>query len=217
MKRTLLGLAALGLLASVAITHVSAQINAVPQIGLTTGYLAKNTYSSAFIGLVPPASATDTVCITGSATKVVRVNRIVIGGSAGTLVQLPVTVVRRATADTGGTAATTTANPGITTQIAARDTGQATNASATAVLVAYTAVPTINDAAPVYVDSANMSLSVTTAVTAPAMTVFDWSRDIENNVQVPTLRGTAQQLCLNFNTISISSGVLNGSITWSEE
>jgi len=214
MKKLLLASAALGLLA---LCPASAQINAVPQIGLTTGYLPKVTYSSAFIGLVPPASATDEVCIAGSATKVVRVVRMVIGGSAGTLVQLPVTVVKRATADTGGTIGTTTANPGITTQIASRDTGQAANTSASAVLVSYTAVPTINDTAPVYIDSANMSLSVTTAVTAPAMTVFDWGRDIENNVQVPTLRGVAQQLCLNFNTISISSGVLNGSVTWTEE
>lgn len=213
MKRLLLASAlGLGLLAP-----ASAQINTVPQIGLTTGYLPKVTYSSAFIGLVPPASATDEVCITGSASKVVRVVRIVIGGSAGTLVQLPVTVVKRATADTGGTLATTTANPGVTTQIASRDTGQASNTSASAVLASYTAVPTINDAAPVYIDSANMALSVTTAVTAPAMTVFDWGRDIENNVQVPTLRGVAQQLCINFNTVSISSGVLNGSVTWTEE
>jgi len=214
MKKLLLVSAALGLLA---LCPASAQINAVPQIGLTTGYLPKVTYSSAFIGLVPPASATDEVCIAGSATKVVRVVRMVIGGSAGTLVQLPVTVVKRATADTGGTIGTTTANPGITTQIASRDTGQAANTSASAVLVSYTAVPTINDAAPVYIDSANMALSVTSVATQPAMTIFDWGRDIENNVQVPTLRGVAQQLCINLNTISISSGVLNGSVTWTEE
>ena len=209
-----LSIAALGLLAFGSIA--SAQIAAVPQVGLTTGYLAKNTYSSAFFGLVPPASATDEVCITGSATKIVRVDRIAIGGTAGTLVSLPIQVVRRATADSGGTLATTTANPGVTTQIASRDTGQATNASATAILASYTAVPTINDTAPVYVDSAMMILN-TTATASPQVTVFDWSRDIENNVQVPTLRGVAQQLCVNFNAVSISSGVLNGSITWTEE
>ena len=193
------------------------QVNFTPQPGITSGYLAKTTYSSAFFGLVPPASATDEVCIAGSASKVVRVDRIAIGGSAGTLVSLPVTVVRRATVDTGGTAATTTANPGVTTQIASRDTGQSPNTGATATLISYTAVPTINDTSPVYLDSATMTLPTTAAGTNPIMTVFDWSRDIENNVQIPTLRGVAQQICVNFNSTSISSGVLTGSITWTEE
>jgi hypothetical protein len=213
MKRFLL--AAIGLAALCG--SASAQINFVPQPGVTSGYYAKNTFSSAFFGLVPPASATDMVCITGSASKVVRVDRIVLTGTAGTLVQLPVQVVRRATADTGGTLATTTANPGVTTQIASRDTGQTLNTSATAVLASYTAVPTINDAAPVYLDSQLLTLAVTSVATQAVPTIFDWSRDIENNVQVPTLRGVAQQLCVNFNAVSISSGVLNGAITWSEE
>lgn len=213
MKRILLS--ALGLLALGA--SASAQINAVPQVGVTTGYLAKTTYSSSFYGLVPASSATDLVCISGSATKVVRVDQITIGGTAGTLVALPINVLRRATADTGGTAATTTANPGVTTQIASRDTGQATNTSATAVLVSYTANPTINDAAPVYIDSKMMLLGLTGTTLPAQLTVFDWSRDIENNVQVPTLRGTAQQLCVNLTAVSVSSGVLNGVITWTEE
>ena len=213
MKRLLLSGVALVALA----TSALAQVNTVPAPGLGVGYIPKVTYSSAFFGLVPPASATDEVCIAGSTSRVVRVQRIVLSGTAGTLVTLPVVVVRRATADTGGTAATTTANPGITTQIASRDTGQQTNASATATLISYTAVPTINDAAPVYIDAANLTLGVTSAATTPLATIFDWSRDIENNLQVPTLRGAAQQICVNFETISVSSGLVAGSITWTEE
>lgn len=203
--------------AMLAVSPASAQVNSVPQTGLTTGYLAKSTYSSAFFGLVPPASATDEICIAGSATKTVRIGRIVLTGTAGTLVTVPITIVRRVTADTGGTAATTTANPGVTTQIASRDTGQNPNTAATAVLISYTAVPTINDTAPVYIDSDAITLPTTAAATDNTPTVFDWSRDIENNLQPPTLRGAAQQLCVNFNSTSITSGVLNGSITWTEE
>ncbi len=213
MKRLLLSTAlGLGLLAP-----ALAQVNTVPQVGITSGYLPKVTYSSAFFALVPAASATDVVCIAGSASKVVRVDRISLGGTAGTLVSAPIQIVRRATADTGGTAATTTANPGITTQIASRDTGQSPNSGAKATLVSYTANPTINDAAPVYVDSAMLLLGTTGTTVDAQNTVFEWSRDIENNVQVPTLRGAAQQLCVNFAAVSITSGVLNGSITWTEE
>ena len=193
-----------------------AQVNTVPQLGLTTGYLPKTTYSSAFFGLVPPASATDVLCIAASATKTVRIDRLVIGGS-GTAVSLPIQVVRRASLDTGGTIGTTTANPGITTQIASRDTGLATNLSASATLVSYTAVPVINDTAPVYLDSAMLGVVATTVGTPTPMTVFDWSRDIENLVQVPSLaKGTAQQICVNFGAVSTTSS-LNGAITWTEE
>jgi hypothetical protein len=193
-----------------------AQINSVPQVGLTTGYLPKATYSSAFFGLVPPASATDVLCIAASSTKTVRVDRIVIGGS-GTAVSLPIEVVRRASLDTGGTIGTTTANPGITTQIASRDTGQALNTAATAALVSYTAVPTIVDSAPVYLDSAMLGVVATTVGSPTPMTIFDWSRDIENNAQVPTLaKGSTQQICVNFGATSTTSS-LNGQITWTEE
>ena len=64
------------------ITPVAAQINSVPSVGLTTGYLPKATYSSAFFGLVPVVtSGTDQICISGSATKTVRVVRITIWGT----------------------------------------------------------------------------------------------------------------------------------------
>ena len=193
-----------------------AQVNVVPQPGLATGYLAKTTYSSAFFGLVPGASATDVLCIAASASKTVRVQRIVIGGT-GTAVSLPIQVVRRATLDTGGTAGTTTANPGVTTQIASRDTSIATNASASASLVSYTAVPTITDSAPVYLDSGILGVVATTVGTPTPLTVFDWSRDLENLLQVPTLaKGSTQQLCVNFGGVSTTSS-LNGQITWTEE
>lgn len=185
----------------------------VPQVGVTWGYVPKQTYSAAFIGLVPAASATDLVCIKGSATKTVVVRSIRLSGTAGTLVTLPVTLLRRASADTGGTAASTTANPANT--ISKRDT---TNATATAVPISYTANPTIGDTSPTYIDSQSLTLNVTgTTAAAVVPLVFDFGKDMVNLNQAPVLRGTAQQLCLNLNAISVSSGVLNGSLTWTEE
>lgn len=212
MKKLLLSLAALVSSSVIA----SAQVNSVPQTGITSGYLPKVTYSSAFFGLVPPASATDEVCIAASSSKTVRVDRITIGGT-GTAVSLPIQIVRRASLDTGGTAATTTANPGITTQIASRDTSLSANTSATATLTSYTAVPTINDTSPVYLDSALLGVVATTVGAPTPMTIFDWSRDIENNVQIPTLtKGSTQQICVNLGGVSTTSA-LTGAITWTEE
>lgn len=205
-------------LAALFTTSALAQVNFVPQSGITAGYYAKQTYSSAFFGLVPVSGATDVVCIAGSATKTVRVQDIKLSGTVATAaITFPIQIVRRATADTAGTAATTTANPGVATQIASRDTGQGLNTSSTATLISYTANPTINDSAPVYLDSQLLSLSLTTAA-ANSVTDFNFGFYAEDNIQMPTLRGTAQQICVNFGAVTLANAAaLNGVITWTEE
>ncbi len=212
MKRLIISLALLlGLIAPAA-----AQVNFVPQPGITSGYSAKVTYSSSFFGLVPPTATGDFLCISGSASKIVRLGRISVGGTSNAITNGAVSVLRRASLDTGGVAAGTTANPGITTQIASRDTGQALNTAATAVLVSYTTVPTIVDTAPVYLDAGTITMG-TTSTSASANLVFDWSKDNENNIQPPTLRGATQQICLNFDGVSPGTALLNGVIMWTEE
>lgn len=206
MKRLLLALALVGGLV------LPSFAQPVPQVGVTFDYVSKTTYSAAFIGLVPPASATDTICLAGAAGKTIKLMNIRLSGTAGTLVTLPITLVRRASVATGGTAASTTANPANT--ISKRNTGYGT---ASAVPIAYTAVPTITDSSPTYVDSASLTLPTTAAGIVTVPLVFDYGKDMENLMAPPTLRSAAEQLCLNFNAVSVSSGVLNGSLTWTEE
>ena len=208
----------LGLLGAVAFAiPAMAQVNAVPQVGLTTGYLPKATYSSAFFGLVPVTAGTDIICIAGSASKTVRVQQITVWGTTATAVQtLPLNLLRRATADTGGTPAATTANPGTTTQINRRDTSVA--GTATATLISYTANPTINDAAPTYIDSQLLTMPIVTSVLPAAAADFNFARDIENNLAPPTLYGAAQQICVNANAATITNAsTWNGSVVWTEE
>lgn len=206
MRKLLLGLALI-----LGVTSAQAQNN-VPQVGVTFGYVPKATYSAGFIGLVPVASATDVICLAGSATKIIKVTMIRLSGTAGTLVSLPVTLVRRAAVNTGGTAASTTANPA--NNISKRDTTQAT---ASAVPISYTANPTITDSSPTYLDSAELTLPTTAAGVVSLPLVFDYGKDLANLNAPVTLRGAAQQVCLNFNGVSVSSGLLNGSLTWTEE
>lgn len=210
MKRSLV---LLGLLLGL-IAPAAAQVNTVPQVGVTSAYVPKATYSAVFIGLAPAASTTDLLCIAGSSSKTIRVQSIRMSGSAGTTLSLPVTVLRRASLDTGGTAATTTANPANT--ISKRDT---TQAAATATLISYTANPTVNDSSPTYIDSAQLAVSLTTMATVGNIVTFDWSRDNTNLLLAPTIRNgqTTQQICVNLNATSLSSGLLTGSITWTEE
>ncbi len=206
MKRlALLGLLILGLLAP-----VSAQVNVVPQVGVTTAYLPRQSYSAAFLGLVPAASTTDLICISGAAGKFIRLQNIKISGS-GTTISVPVTVLRRVSLDTGGTPASTTANPANT--ISKRDTG---NSAATAVLVSYTANPTIVDTSPTYIDSQNMGVVATTVGVVGYQTVFDFAKDVENFVQPPVLKSATEQICVILNATS-ATALLTGSLTWTEE
>lgn len=203
-KHVLIGAALLAFAAPVA-----AQ-NTVPQVGVTSDFIYKTTYSAVFIGLVPAASATDVVCLAGSATKTIRVQNINISGS-GTAISIPVTLLKRTTADSGGTAASTTANPANT--ISKRDSNYPT---ATAVPIAYTANPTINDTSPTYIDSQQLGVAATTVGIINSTVRFEFGNDDANLLAPPVLRGTGQQVCLNFNATS-PTALLNGSITWTEE
>lgn len=212
MTRILRSLGVLGALLVVGLTAPAfAQVNVVPQQGLITSILKRNTYSSVALALPPAASATDIACIAGSGTKTVIVRRLSISGTAGTLVTAPFALVRRATADTGGTAATTTAN--WANNIAKHDTN---DPAATATLISYSANPTINDTSPTYLRADSLTLPTTAAgtVTRPLI----WEPDLAFGFPKGfILRGTSQQLCVNLNGVSVSSGLLYASITWTEE
>lgn len=208
MRRLFLFLILVGALVAPAM----AQVNVVPQQGVLSGVVPKATYSSVALALPPAASATDIACIAGSATKTIRVTRLTITGTAGTLVTAPFTLVRRASVNTGGTAGTTTAN--WANNIAKHDT---TSANASATLISYAANPTINDTSPDYIRSAHLTIPVTSAgtVTNPIDWAFGDNGIGQNNQLV--LRGAAQQLCVNLNAVSVASGLLHLSIEWTEE
>jgi hypothetical protein len=157
-------------------------------------------------GIAPAASATDVACITGSATKITRVQRISVSGTAGTLVTLPVIIFKHSVANTGGTAAATTALP-VPIPL------DSTFAAATATTTAYTANPTV-DATAVQLDARTVSFNTTSALANGPTALFDWGN--RSFAAAPTLRGVAQQVCVNFGGISVSSGLAAISFYWTE-
>lgn len=182
-------------------------VNGVPQPGQNCLIeSAVYTYTAASIGLVPAASATDLVCITGSATKVVRLLSVKVGGTAGTALSTPVLITKHATVNTGGTAATSLALP-VPYRIDSAD------AAPTATTTAYTANPTITDSAPGLIDAGISTFGVVTA-SSPSQQ-FNYFTHIYN--EPPTLRGVAQQLCVNLNGVSVSTGSLTISLFWTEQ
>lgn len=204
MKRILLS--ALGLLALG--TAALAQVNTVPQIGVLTSIAKQPTYSAASVGLVPASAATDILCINASATKTISVREIIISGTAGTAITTPILLNRHATLNTGGTAATSLALPVGVPNVS-------TDVAATAVLTAYTANPTITDAAPALLAAPAVSFSVTTGTNTPfilnggsLVDTFSKGYDLAKN--------TTQQLCLNLNGATVTTGVLAITLSWVE-
>lgn len=207
LRLLLLALALVGASAPAFAQCVSTGVNTVPTVGqncLTESTI--DTYAATSIGLVPAASATDIACITGSATRTVRVLSVRVSGSAGTLVSLPVVLVKRASANTGGTPATSTALP-VPYRLDSSD------AAPTATTTAWTANPTIVDSSPGLLDAAIVTFNVTTTTGGTPFN-FTYLTHIYN--EPPILRGVAQQVCVNLNAISISSGLLAVSFLWTE-
>lgn len=188
----------------------AAQVNTVPQVGVVSAVQKFATYSATSIGLVPASSATDVFCISAAASKSVSIKQITVTGTAGTLITVPITIVRRASLDTGGTPATTTALP-----VAAAN--YSTDPASTATLIAYTANPTLVDSSPGIFRSEVTSFNVTSALVASPSLRFQWGESISwFSHALNILKGTTQQVCVNLNTTTILSGVLNISITWVE-
>ncbi len=210
MKRLLLS--SLLLLATLAgaeaqCVSVSGASGPAPQFGIVCqSEPTIDTFGATSVGLIPAASATDIACLTGSATKVSRLQSIRVSGS-GTAISVPLLLMKRASANTGGTAATSTALP-VPYRL------DSTDAAPTATTTAWTANPTIVDTSPGILDNGNLGLVATTVGAAVQPFVF-WDYLGRNFSQAPVLRGVAQQLCVNLNATT-PTALLNITFRWTE-
>lgn len=165
------------------------------------------TYSVGSTGLVPVASATDVFTITGSGTTTVRIKEISISGTQTTASRRAILLIKRSTANSGGTSSTLT--------IAPLDSD---SAAATAVVRTYTANPTLGTS--VGTLRAEMgTFPVATPNNAQGATTLNkvtWTFG-QDDSEVPTLRGTSQVLSLNLNAVSWTGGSLSVYVQWTEE
>jgi hypothetical protein len=162
----------------------------------------KPTYAAAFIGLVPAASPTDVLTITGSATKTVKITslRVTVSTTAGSGILFNANLVKRSTADSAGTSTTATNVP-----------YDSNSAAATATVKGYTANPTLGTA----VGPVRAIRYAATPASVPNQEVF--MEFGTRPAQTVVLRGTSEQLCLNFGGTSITGGIADISIEWTEE
>jgi hypothetical protein len=172
----------------------------------TTGILAidsestKATYSVGTSGFTPAATATDFFMIIGSASKTVRVRRIAVAGIATAASNIAINLIKRSTANSGGTAASLTIPP-----------HDANSAAASAVVSTYSVNPTTGTSIG-NVRSGNLNLG---AAGAAGSLVWEFSN---MNDQAVVLRGVAQALVLNWGGAAVPGGTsMSMYVEWTEE
>jgi len=162
------------------------------------GKLAR-TYSASF-NVAAAASATDIATISGNASNTCYVTRVTISGVQTTAGVNDILLIKRSTADTGGTSTGQTAVP-----------HDSTDAAASSAVLAYTANPGALGTAVGTVRRGYLPVPSATSTGTPPV-VFDFGDKGKEII----LRGVAQQLAINLNGATIAGGTFDICIEWFE-
>lgn len=159
------------------------------------------TYSAAYENLASDALATDIFTIYGSATKTVVVKKVFFSGLAAGTQQIRYLLLKRSTANSGGTSVNMTVVP-----------HDSTNVAGTAVPKVYTLNPTLGTL---------VGLVRTLVYTMMATTSNNSCNQVEINFGIEedqgiVLRGVNEGLCLNLDATTITSSSINVSVEWRE-
>lgn len=167
----------------------------------------KPTYSATRV--MVPSSGFDDVCVlSGSATRNVRVRRVIFSGIASAVVTEPVAIVKRSTMPTNGTGTSPTPVPYDSVNSL---TGSASNAG-TAVVEAFTVSPTPGAMVGVLIDILVGFGNLTTGLGMPP-TVFTFGA-LGSPV---VLRGVAQSIAVNLSGVSYTTLTVSCTFEWTEE
>jgi hypothetical protein len=182
-------------------------IGAVTQSGgpwtVVTGDSTLATYVASTKLLSVASVPTDILTIVGSATKKVRITRIIISGQQSGGSNVFFQVIKRSALDTGGTSATVTAVP--------YDSG---DAAATAVVKAYTANPTGLGTAVGNVAGLNLLIPGNTTQSNQPF-VMEWGTP--QNTKALVLNNATENLAINLNGVTMGGSALDITVEWTEE
>ena len=166
--------------------------------GMKVGYSACSA-----VKFAAAAGTTVFAQIFGSATKTLRIHRIIVGCSIATAaINADLIVNKRTAAGSGGTATTLTQVP--------KDSNSA--AGTATVVKVFTAAPTAGTGGGV-IATQSMYMGVTPAI--GQIVTFDWSAVGQN--EAPVLRGTGEGLELSFGTTQGNASTMTVMFEWTEE
>ena len=154
--------------------------------------------------ITPVATATDVVVLSGSASKVIRVTKVSIVGTATAASIYDHYIIKRTTANTGGTSSNVTAAQ-----------SDSNDAAQSGTLKIYTANPSaLGTGVSVEGNKTYLAAGVTPGAAAlPYVYTFGTRND-----KAIVLRGTAESLAINFGGQAVPSGAnLYLSIEWTED
>lgn len=165
------------------------------------------TYSASAATITPAATPTDVFTIYGSATKTIRIMRIALSGSETTQGVEDFRLIKRSATNTGGTSALATDVP-----------HDSNDAAGTATVRSYTANPTGLGAAVGTVSAARFMVPAV----APGSSGATWStfHDLfyaDKPDKAIVLRGTAEGVAINLNSVTLTGGSLSYVVEWTEE
>src|SRR6185295_897807 len=159
-------------------------------------------YAAAVVGLVAAATPTDVFTIYGSGTKTVRIIRVEVSATENTAAIRDVVLIKRSTANTGGTSTSPT-----------RVTYDSSNAAATATVLAYTANPTLGTGVG-NIRTAKIDVPATNLVGSTDRIMWTFG---DRPSQAVVLRGTSEGLAVNLNSVTSANNSFDISIEWTEE
>jgi len=162
----------------------------------------KPTYSATSAFSPTATAATDVCLLNGSATKTIKVRRIYFNALATTAVSDPIAIIKRSTANSGGTSVGLTEVP-----------LDSSAGAATAVGLTYTANPTVGTAVGFIADPYFSIGNLTTggAQSFPSVLLY-------GQLGSPiVLRGVAQGVAINLNAASFPGIVVSCTFEWTEE
>ena len=176
---------------------------------LVSGEGLKTTYSASTGSFVPVASATDIAILPGSATKTIKVLRVKVqlSSTSTTSQNIACALIKRSTANSGGTSSATTVVP-----------HDSNNTAGSAVPLSYTANPTTGTSIG-NIDSAFVCTLDAPTIATPADPMNEWVVDFTApGMQPVVLRGTAQGLAVNLGGVTVTAtAAAKVSYTYTEE
>jgi hypothetical protein len=161
----------------------------------------KATYSTGVNALAVATGTTDIFTITGSATKTIRLLQVGVSATQTASANSELTLLRRSTANSGGTFTSPVITP--------HDTN---NAAATATVRAYTAVPTIGT----FAGNIRTAKNFANAPAVGASTVTTWTFGNRPG-QAVVLRGTSQVIAVSLDISNGAGGSFDVYMEWTEE
>ncbi len=187
-------------------TSLAARSTLYDSSGRELSLQGKQTYSASFPAFTPPATPTTLFSITGSGTKTIRVISMNIGTVQTTAGVNRIYMMKRSTANTGGSSAAPTIVP-----------HDSNNGNATATVLSYTGNPStgalVGNVAILNVYSPILATGTSAIMQDHPINGHDWLLE-----QPITLRGTGQVLEYNFNGAALPTGLsVVGNIIWIEE